>query len=83
VQTQLLMNGTQQAFIDDIVGHARDESDMRRRYIHIPQPNLIAEINKLPVIKEWAKAPWMIDPLAWAGKLIEGTGKRSDLKLAA
>jgi integrase/recombinase XerD len=83
VQTQLLMNGTQQAFIDDIVGHARDESDMRRRYIHIPQPNLIAEINKLPVIKEWAEAPWMCDPLAWASKLIEGTGERTDLKLVA
>lgn len=79
VQSWLLMNGTQQTFIDDIVGHARDDGDVRRRYIHLPQRHLIAEIDKLPVIEAWADAPWMHDPLAWAGKLVEGTGKRNDL----
>lgn len=79
VSSYLLMNGTAETFIDDILGHARDDSDMRRRYMHLPQPNLIAEINKLPIIDGWANAPWMHDPLAWAHKLVAGTGRRTDL----
>jgi hypothetical protein len=79
VSSYLIMNGTAEAFVDDVLGHARDDSDMRRRYIHLPQPHLIAAVNKLPVIADWANAPWMVDPLAWAGKLIAGTGKRNDL----
>jgi integrase/recombinase XerD len=52
---------------------------MSRHYTHVPQAPLIGAINTLPVIEAWANAPWMKDPLAWAGKLAEGTGKRNDL----
>jgi integrase/recombinase XerD len=83
VSSYLLMNGTAETFIDDILGHARDDGNMRQRYMHLPQKNLIAEVNKLPVIADWANAPWMHDPLAWVHKLVEGTGKRNDLKIAA
>jgi hypothetical protein len=42
-------------------------------------PTLLDAINRLPVIDVWAAAPWMIDPLAYATKLAEGTGARTDL----
>lgn len=83
VSSQLVLNGVHAYVKDQIMGHAKDDSDSSRRYTHIPQPNLIEAINTLPVIEAWANAPWMHDPLAWAHKLAEGTGKRTDLKKAA
>ena len=61
-----------------IMGHAVGD-DMSRHYTNVPQPKLIEAINTLPVVNEWANAPWMKDPLTWANKLAAGTGKRNDL----
>jgi len=83
VSSQLVMNGVHTLIKDVIMGHAKDDSDMSRRYTHITPEKLIEEINTLPVIDAWANAPWMLDPLAWAHKLAAGTGKRNDLKVAA
>lgn len=79
VSTQLVMNGVHPHIKDQILGHAAD--DMSRHYTSLPQKPLIEAINTLPVIDAWAKAPWMLDPLAWANKLVEGTGKRNDLRV--
>jgi integrase/recombinase XerD len=67
---------------DQIMGHAVGD-DMSRHYTNVPQPKLIEAINTLPVINEWANAPWMKDPLKWANKLAAGTGKRNDLVRAS
>jgi integrase/recombinase XerD len=80
VSTQLVVNGVHPHIKDQILGHAPD--DMSRHYTNVPQKPLIDAINTLPVIDAWAKAPWMLDPLAWANKLVEGTGKRNDLRAA-
>jgi integrase len=79
VSTQLVINGIHQYFKDQILGHA--VTDTSRNYTNVPQKPLIEAINTLPVIDAWAKAPWMLDPLAWANKLVEGTGKRNDLRV--
>jgi integrase/recombinase XerD len=79
VSTQLVINGIHQFIKDQIMGHAKPTDDMSRHYTNVPRPQLLEAINTLPVIHEWANAPWMKDPLAWAGKLAEGTGKRNDL----
>jgi integrase/recombinase XerD len=79
VSSRLVLNGVHPYVKDQIMGHAKAENDSSRRYVHIPQPNLIEAINTLPVIEAWATTPWMHDPLAWAGRLAEGTGKRNDL----
>ncbi len=81
VSTQLVINGVHQFIKDQILGHV--VTDSSHNYTHVPQPDLIKAINTLPVIDGWANAPWMQDPLVWAHKLAEGTGKRNDLKKAA
>jgi len=75
--TGLVVAGVHPHIKDQILGHAAD--DMSRHYTNVPQAPLIEAINKLPVPDVWAKLPWLEDPLAWAGKLAEGTGKRTDL----
>jgi integrase/recombinase XerD len=75
--TQLVINGVHQYIKDQIMGHA--VTDSSRHYTTVPQAPLLEAINTLPVIDAWANAPWMLDPLAWAHKLAEGTGKRNDL----
>jgi integrase/recombinase XerD len=79
VSTQLVINGVHQFIKDQIMGHAKPTDDMSRHYTNVPRPQLLEAINTLPVIEAWANAPWMKDPVAWAGKLAAGTGKRSDL----
>ena len=61
------------------MGHAKPTDDQSRHYTNVPQPQLLAAINTLPVIEAWANAPWMKDPIAWVAKLAAGTGKRNDL----
>lgn len=78
VSTGLVVAGVHPHIKDQILGHAAD--DMSRHYTNVPQAPLIEAINKLPVPDTWAKLPWLEDPLAWAGKLAEGTGKRTDLE---
>ena len=63
------------------MGHA--VTDSSHNYTTVPQAPLLEAINTLPVIDAWANAPWMQDPLAWAHKLAEGTGKRNDLIAAS
>ncbi len=75
--TQLVINGVHQYIKDQIMGHA--VTDSSRHYTTVPQAPLLDAINTLPMIDAWANAPWMRDPLAWAHKLAEGTGKRNDL----
>jgi hypothetical protein len=60
------------------MGHYHD-GDPSWTYTDVPMPTLLDRINTLPVIKEWADAPWMSDPMAYASKLVEGTGERTDL----
>lgn len=79
VSTQLVMNGVHQFVKDQIMGHAKPTNDMSRHYTNVPRPQLLEAINTLPIIKRWADAPWMKDPIAWASRLAEGTGKRNDL----
>jgi integrase/recombinase XerD len=78
VSTQLVMNGVHSHVKDQILGHAVD--DMSRHYTDVPQQNLIDAINTLPVIAEWAAAPWLTCPIEWANKYIKGMGARNDLK---
>ena len=78
VSTQLVVNGIHQFIKDQILGHA--VTDTSRNYTNVPQAPLIDAINTLPVIDAWASAPWLLDPLKHTGKLVEGTGKRNDLK---
>ncbi len=61
------------------MGHAVQSSDVSRGYTDVPFPALRDAVNTLPVIDRWANASWMKDPIAWASKLAEGTGKRNDL----
>jgi len=77
VSTQLVVNGVHPYIKDQILGHARD--DMSRHYTHVPQRPLIEAINTLPVPALWREQPWMADPLKWMGRLVEGTGRRTDL----
>jgi integrase len=77
VSTQLVINGVHSHIKDQILGHAVD--DMSRHYTNVPQQPLIVAINTLPVPQVWRDLPWIADPLAWAGKLAEGTGRRTDL----
>lgn len=77
VSTQLVINDVHPYKKDQILGHA--VTDMSRLYTDVPQAPLIEAINTLPVVEAWANAPWLKDPLGWAGKLAEGTGKRTDL----
>lgn len=78
VSTQLVINGVHPHIKDQILGHAAD--DMSRHYTNVPQKPLIEAINTLKVPKSWRNLPWWKDPLAWSGKLAEGTGKRTDLE---
>lgn len=75
--TQLVINGVHEYVKDQILGHA--SASVSRDYVWIPQAPLIKAINTLPVIEAWAKAPWMLDPIAYQRKLAAGTGKRTDL----
>lgn len=77
VSTQLVINGVHPHIKDQILGHAVD--DMSRHYTNVPQRPLIEAINTLPVPDAWRDLPWWDDPLAWVGKLAEGTGRRTDL----
>lgn len=69
VSTQLVANGVHPHIKDQILGHA--VTDMSRHYTNLPQKELIAAIDTLPVVKAWADAPWMKDPVgmtsAYAG----------------
>jgi len=76
--TGLVVAGVHQHIKDQILGHAAD--DMSRRYTNVPQVPLIEAINKLPVPELWRGLPWLDDPLAWVGKFVEGTGRRTDLE---
>lgn len=61
VSTQLVVNGVHPHIKDQILGHAVD--DMSRHYTNVPRKELIAAIDTLPVVKTWANAPWMKDPV--------------------
>lgn len=76
--TGLVVAGVHQHIKDQILGHAAD--DMSRHYTNVPQAPLIEAINKLPVPDAWRFMPWLEDPLAWAGRLAVGTGRRTDLE---
>lgn len=78
VSTGLVVAGVHPHIKDQILGHASDS--MSRHYTNVPQAPLIEAINKLPVPDAWRRLPWLDDPLSWAGKLAEGTGKRTDLE---
>ena len=78
VSTQLVVNGVHPYVKDQILGHAVD--DMSRRYTHVPQKPLIEAINTLPVPDLWRERAWWADPLAWRPRLVEGTGRRTDLE---
>lgn len=78
VSTGLVVAGVHQHIKDQILGHAAD--DMSRHYTNVPQAPLIEAINKLPVPDAWRFMPWLEDPLAWAGRLAVGTGRRTDLE---
>lgn len=77
VSTQLVMNGVHPHLKDQILGHA--VTDMSRHYTNVPQADLIAAINTLPVVAAWGVVGWMTDPLAWAKKYAGNRGKRNDL----
>lgn len=81
VSTGLVVAGVHPHIKDQILGHAAD--DMSRHYTNVPQAPLIEAINKLPVPAGWRALPWWQDPLAWSGKLAEGTGRRTDLEKRA
>lgn len=76
--TGLVVAGVHPHIKDQILGHAAD--DMSRHYTNVPQAPLIEAINKLPVPDAWRFMPWLEDPLAWAGRLAAGTGRRTDLE---
>lgn len=76
VSTGLVVAGVHPHIKDQILGHAVD--DMSRHYTNVPQAPLIEAINKLPV-GAFASLPWVASPKDWFGKLVEGTGKRTDL----
>lgn len=76
--TGLVVAGVHPHIKDQILGHAAD--DMSRHYTNVPQAPLIEAIDKLPVPALWRSLPWWECPLAWSGKLAEGTGKRTDLE---
>ena len=78
VSTQLVVGGVHSHIKDQILGHAVD--DMSRRYTNVPQEPLLQAINILPVIKAWAGAPWMKDPVGMSKKYVVGMGARTDLK---
>lgn len=78
VSTGLVVAGVHQHVKDQILGHAADT--MSRHYTNVPQAPLIEAINKLPVPDAWRFMPWLEDPLAWSGRLAEGTGRRTDLE---
>ncbi|TGP65471.1 integrase [Mesorhizobium sp. M2D.F.Ca.ET.225.01.1.1] len=77
VSTQLVVNGVHPYIKDQILGHAADS--MSRHYTNVPQAPLIAAINTLPVPSAIRALPWWENPLGWAGRLAEGTGRRTDL----
>ena len=77
VSTQLVVNRVHQFVKDQIMGHAVTETS--RVYTNVPQAPLIEAINTLPVIRAWAEAPWMTDPLAYARKVAGTPGQRNDL----
>lgn len=79
VSTQLVVNGIHPHIKDQILGHA--VTDMSRHYTNLPQKELIAAIDTLPVVKAWADAPWMKDPVGltsvYAGvDWVHGSGTR-------
>ena len=76
VSTQLVINGVHAHIKDQILGHV--VTDMSRQYTHVPQAPLIKAINTLPVISEWASAPWVSDPLAHAREIVSQRRKSSD-----
>jgi integrase len=78
VSTGLVVAGVHPHIKDQILGHAADS--MSRHYTNVPQAPLIEAINKLPVPESWRGLPWMENPLAWVGRLAEGTGRRTDLE---
>jgi len=79
VSSQLIALGVDKMIKDQILGHYH-EGDPSWDYTHVPMPALLDAINRLPVIKAWADAPWMHDPIAYAGKLADGTGRRTDME---
>ncbi|CAI2934989.1 tyrosine-type recombinase/integrase [Aminobacter niigataensis] len=78
VSTQLVVNGIHPHIKDQILGHAVD--DMSRRYTNVPQRPMIEAIDTLPVPDAWRGLPWVADPLKWVNRLVEGTGRRTDLE---
>jgi integrase/recombinase XerD len=77
VSSKLVEAGVHEFVKDEILGHRFD--DPSHTYTNVSDKTLVDAINKLPVVKAWASAPWMSDPIAYASKLVEGTGERTDL----
>ena len=75
---RLVELGVNQMIKDQILGHFHS-GDPSWNYTNVSMPTLLEAINRLPVIDAWAAAPWMNDPLAYATRLAEGTGARTDL----
>lgn len=77
VSTGLVVAGVHPHIKDQILGHAA--TDMSRHYTNVPQAPLIEAINELPVPALWRALPWVASPKDWFGRLVEGTGRRTDL----
>lgn len=70
VQTQLVMNGFQEATIQRIVGHAA-RTVAQRHYIELPKPHLIEAIETLPVPEVLHDIPWLVDPMPYLDRLVD------------
>lgn len=68
VSTQLVINGVHPHAKDEILGHA--VTDMSRHYTRVPQANLIAAINTLPVPEAWRDIWWMRNFERAEGRLV-------------
>lgn len=66
VSTRLVMNDVQELIKDQLLGHA--VTTMSRVYTYVPQVPIIEAVNTLPVIDEWANAPWLLDPVRYMGR---------------
>jgi len=78
VSTALVVAGVHPHIKDQILGHA--VNDMSRHYTNVPQAPLIEAIDKLAVPDAWRALPLVASPRDWWSRLVEGTGKRTDLE---
>ncbi|RUW85196.1 hypothetical protein [Mesorhizobium sp. M1E.F.Ca.ET.063.01.1.1] len=49
-------------------------------YTNVPRAPLITAINTVAVPAAMRAYPWWENPLGWSGRLVEGTGRRTDLE---